>query len=106
METIFRHMRDVTDTVRGILRRDEQCRSDDRRLWQMVCRKYGVDTSRATLDDWASGKLEVPAYESVRRARQKIQAGDPSLRADDDVIAGRVLAEQRCRMYARRKWNG
>lgn len=72
----------------------------------MVCRKYGVDTSRATLDDWALGKLDVPAYESVRRARQKIQAGDPSLRADDNVIAGRILAEQRGRMYARRKWNG
>jgi hypothetical protein len=70
----------------------------------MVCRRYGVDTSKATLDDWAAGRLEVPAYESVRRARQKIQAGDPSLRADDNVIAGRALAEQRGRTYARRKW--
>lgn len=81
-------------------------RNSDRQLYYFVCdaigRKKGIsirnmNTSKFLLYGKTFG---FPTFETVRRARQKLQAENPELRADADVEAARELNEEAFKEYA------
>lgn len=46
-------------------------------------------------------EFNLPQYETVRRARQKIQAELPELAGEDRVEAMRIINEENFRQYAK-----
>ena len=90
--------------VRELLEREPRTRSSDDFLYLKVCERF----NKSVLDKpfWyviANRKeLEVPPFESVRRARQKLQEHHPELAGTDDVEAQRLINENIMKEYARR----
>lgn len=79
-------IRKVTPQVEKILEEMPETRDDDRELILQVYARY--------YDVWLGDrfykimrKKDLPPFESIRRARQKIQAKRPDLRASEDVEA-------------------
>ena len=99
-------LKNVTELVKTILRADERARNNDSFLYLRVLEYYacniGLDLKRTTVqwffenrDGWG-----FPPPESVRRARQKIQAKYPDLAACDRVQEKRMEKEREYRAYA------
>ena len=93
-------VRQVTPQVQKILEEMPETRDDDRELiLQVYARFYDV---------WLGDrfykimrKKDLPPFESIRRARQKVQARRPELRSSDDVDAIRKMEELEYKAYAK-----
>lgn len=72
----------IKQLVHQCLREDKRARNDDDFLYFMVMAKRGL-VQNQTLTFWNMKKG--PAYESVRRSRQKIQEENPELGSDEDA---------------------
>ena len=101
---------DLTNTtklVEAILRDDERTRNSDSFLYMKVLTaigtEKGVDIHSMPITVFLLNLREYgfPPFESVRRARQKIQAKHPELAACDAVRAFRGDNEVKYREYAR-----
>lgn len=99
-------LKNVTELVKIILHADERARNNDSFLYLRVLEYYacnnGIDLKRATVqwffenrDGWG-----FPPTESVRRARQKLQAKYPALAAREYVQEKRMEKEREYRAYA------
>ena len=93
-------VRQVTSQVEKILEEMPETRGDDRELILQVYARY--------YDVWLGDrfykimrKKYLPPFESIRRARQKIQAKRPDLRANEDVDAIRKMEELEYKAYAK-----
>lgn len=95
----------TTELVKDILEHDPAARSSDDYLYYMVCRK--IDGNSVNLPFWKvmlnRKEYNFPAFESVRRVRQKMQAKNPELSGDSTVEAYREMNEEVFREYARGK---
>lgn len=100
-------LNNTTELVKSVLKLHPQARNSDNYLYYTVCkiigRRNGIDVDSMSmprfflhLKQWG-----FPQFESVRRARQKIQAECPELAADANVEDGRMLNEEAFREYAR-----
>ena len=93
--------------VKGILEQDEKARSSDNYLYLKVCeyishevghflRQFEVPYFLMNMKE-----LGYPPFETVRRARQKLQRNFPELRANKEVAGQREENEQAFREFAK-----
>lgn len=99
-------LKNVTELVEIILKADERARNNDSFLYLRVLEYYacnnGIDLKRATVEWFFENRdgWGFPPPESVRRARQKIQATYPELAATERVRKKRMEKEREYRAYA------
>ena len=100
-------LKNTTALVKSILEQDKQCRNSDSFLYlkvlSTVAKKKGITLNFMTVPDFLinhHGK-HFPPFESVRRARQKIQAAHPELAASESVEGFRAENEAEYRAYTR-----
>lgn len=98
----------TSQLVKRILQDDSQARNSDDYLYYMVCKKI-ANKSGYTMNEISvfefllnRKKYGFPPYETVERARRKIQEKHPELAANSDVEAQRILNEEEFRNYARK----
>lgn len=98
-----KELKTTTDLVKDILEHDIAARNSDDYLYYMVCQR--IDGISVHLPFWKvilnRKNYNYPAFESVRRARQKIQAQCPELAGCDEVEGQRIVNEEIFRDYAR-----
>lgn len=100
-------LRTTTNIVKYILETDEKARNNDGHLYYKVLDVCGqrddVSYVHMTIRDLLPHikALGVPNFETVRRARQKIQHENPDLSACKKVAEYRSENEQKFRVYAR-----
>ena len=102
-------MLDLTNTtalVKSILEQDKQCRNSDSFLYLKVLtevgKQKGIDIKRMSIPYFLLNLhgAVLPPFESVRRARQKLQAAHPELAASERVEGFRADNEAQYRAYA------
>lgn len=100
-------MKNTTALVKAILEQDKRCRNSDSflyfRVLGIIGMRKGIDINEISIPYFLlnmSG-TEFPPFESVRRARQKIQEHNPELAACDAVADARAMNEAMFRDYAR-----
>ena len=105
----MRDLKTVSALVKQILEKNVEARNSDNILYLEVLRYYsaekGIDLYRLSVPDFLM-KLEqkgFPAFETVRRSRQKVQATYPELAATGAVGAFRARNEKVYREFARSK---
>lgn len=83
----------VSDRVQMLLEKEPKTRENDNLLIAYFLKdEYGLSN---TFD--IALKVRGNVYESIRRARQKIQETNPMLRPSDEVYQARMREEQRVR---------
>ena len=93
--------------VDELLRHNEKTRNSDNYLYfkviEIIAKKSGFDAYYMTIPDLLleSKAFGFPAFETVRRTRQKIQHDNPELAGNSTVEAHRTINEERFREYAR-----
>lgn len=99
-------LKTVTKRVRSILERDEKCRNSDSFLYLQVLtevgKEKGIDIEKMSIPCFFLNfhGAGLPPFESVRRARQKIQAAHPELAACERVKGYRAANETEYRAFA------
>jgi hypothetical protein len=92
--------------VKSILEQDKQCRNSDSFLYLKVlsvaAQQKGIDLEKMTVPYFLVNLhgAGLPPFESVRRARQKIQAAHPELAACEAVEGFRAENEAEYRAFA------
>ena len=96
-------LQQTSKLVKQILIEDEAARNSDMYLYLKVCEK--LNPSALSKPFWAVlvglKFYKLPPFETVRRARQKIQAKCPELAGADEVEAVRSYKEDEYREFAR-----
>ena len=98
----------TSDLVHEILKAEPICRNSDNvlylRVLQTIGKQNGIDINKMSVPTlfYNMGSLKLPAFETVRRTRQKVQECNPELRATDTVEAYRTVLEEEYKDYARR----
>lgn len=99
-------LKNTTALVKTILEQDKQCRNSDSFLYLKVlsvaAKQKGIDLEKMTVPFFLTNLhgAGLPPFESVRRARQKIQAARPDLAACEAVEGYRAENEAQFRAYA------
>ncbi len=97
----------TTDIVKEVLKAHEKARNCDDYLYFLVCsiigKQNGFDAENMTLAHFLLYRKEfkLPSYETVGRARRKIQQCHPELAGKDVVEGHRTANEEIFRRYAR-----
>ena len=96
----------TSEFVKILLEDDERCRNSDSYLYLQVVKvvaiKRGIDLRNVTIPEFLMSMGDVfPPFETVRRARQKVQQHYPELRANERVEAFRTENERAFREFAR-----
>jgi len=100
-------LKNTTALVKSILEQDKQCRNSDSFLYLKVlsvtAKQKGIDLEKMTVPYFLLNLhgAGLPPFESVRRARQKIQEHNPHLAACEAVEGFRTENEAAFREYAR-----
>lgn len=104
---LMNELKTVAQLVKVILEENKQCRNSDSYLYLKVLevygKRYGVDINEMSVAFFLLTMREngFPAFETVRRTRQKVQAEFPELCACDQVKGMRMVNETEYRQYAR-----
>lgn len=99
-------LKNVTQVVKEILVNNEKARNSDSILYlevlQLYSYKNGTSLNMLSVPYFLShmDDLGFPAFETVRRTRQKIQATYPHLAASDKVRGFRTENEENFKAYA------
>ncbi len=96
-------LRTTTEQVKYILERFPEARNSDDVLYLKVCERISSLCVNMSFKDVLTNRkaYNLPAFESVRRSRQKIQQHHPELAGDNNVEAQRELNEEVFREYVR-----
>ena len=93
-------IKEVTPKVKVILNNYPLTRSDDKELIKMVYTMYyGIDCRTpfgSVLD-----RKDLPSFESIRRARQKLQEVNEDLRGTPEIEAIRMQEQEEYLKFAR-----
>ena len=98
----------TSDLVHEILKNEPECRNSDNILYlrviQTIGKQNGIDVNTMSVPTLFRNMsaMKLPAFETVRRTRQKVQECNEELRATDTVEAYREVLEDEYRDYARR----
>lgn len=102
-----KELRTTTELVKQVLETQPKARNSDKFLYYWVCfifgKRNGLDIHDMSMP-WFFLHLSeygFPAFETVRRTRQKLQATYPELAGDNNVEGQRKLNEEVFRDYAR-----
>lgn len=94
----------IENQVKKILDKDTRARKDDMYLYYMYCTKYGVLNEKAFVQLFYSKNFRkeynVPVFESVSRARRKLQQEYEYLRPEKEVQEARTNKEADYIKYA------
>ena len=99
-------LKNTTALVKSILEQDKQCRNSDSFLYlkvlSTVAEQKGINLDSVSIPLFLLEHhgTNFPIFESVRRARQKIQAAHPELAACERVEGFRAENEQQYKAYA------
>lgn len=98
-----KELKTTTKLVKEALTNFPATRNSDDILYVKVCETINPISVNLTFKDMLLKRKEwgLPAFESVRRTRQKVQAENPELGANSTVEGYRVLNEEAYREYAR-----
>ena len=96
--------------VKSILESKPEARDDDYLLWLLVLQEVcAIErredfTKHMNVESFLVGTKfsDDPSYETVSRARRKLQARHPHLRASEETRVAREEYEEHYRKYARR----
>jgi hypothetical protein len=100
-------LKNTTALVKAILEEDQRARNSDSFLYFQVLQRLGkerdfdLDFVSVTAFLLNMAEWGFPPFESVRRARQKLQAEFPELSANKKVAAHRAENEEAFRQFAR-----
>ena len=100
-------LKNTAKLVKNILETRPKARNSDNYLYFLVChtklKNQGFDIRSVSLSDALLNRnfYQLPVFETVRRARQKIQAKHPELAASDEVQEIRAIKEEVFREFAR-----
>ena len=100
-------LKNTTALVKAILEQDKQCRNSDSFLYLKVLsvtgKRKGIDIDSMSVPYFLLNLhgTAFPPFESVRRARQKIQEHNPHLAASESVEDFRMENETVFREFAR-----
>lgn len=96
-------LKTTTEQVKFILERFPEARNSDDVLYLKVCERISSLCVNMPFKDVLTNRktYNLPAFESVRRSRQKIQSLYPELSGNSNVEAQRILNEETFRDYAR-----
>lgn len=93
-------IKEVTPNVRKVMTDFPISREDDRFLiYAVYVRCYGVRPDASFKE--VMKRLDLPSFESIRRARQKIQETDESLRGSKESEDIRLAMQEEYLEYAR-----
>lgn len=97
-----KEMIDITAMVKDVLVLDARARDSDSYLYHQVIDRLGVNTEQVSVATYLTNMSAwgCPPFESVRRARQKVQAKHPELSASNRVKHFRLENESAVRSYA------
>ena len=99
-------LKNTTALVKSILEQDKQCRNSDSFLYlkvlSVVAQRKGINLDSVSIPLFLLEHhgTNFPIFESVRRARQKIQAAHPELAACEAVEGFRAENEAEFRAYS------
>lgn len=98
-----KELKNTTQLVKQILIENELARKSDDYLYYKVCKMINPQAVNVPFKNAIVHRkyYGFPAFESVRRTRQKIQAAYPELCACEDVEMQRTLNEEVFRGYAK-----
>lgn len=96
-------LKTTTEIVKNILQRFEKARNSDDYLYLKVCESINEIGINLPFHKVILNREEYkyPAFESVRRTRQKLQATYPELQGTDEVEGFRKVNEEAFKNYAR-----
>lgn len=100
--------KETTKIVHEILQNDTESRNSNDvlylRVLQRIGRDNGIDVGQMSVKSLFLNTSEIarPPYESVTRARRKLQKMYPELRASEQVEGYRAVLEEDYVAYARR----
>lgn len=100
-------LKNTTALVKSILEQDKQARNSDSFLYlkvlSVVADQKGVNLNSVSVPFFLINLqgTEFPPFESVRRARQKLQRRHPELAACETVEGFRAANEKEFRAYAK-----
>lgn len=96
-------LKTTSDIVKDVLENIPETRNSDDRLYQFVCALINVDALKKPFVEVMANRKELglPAFETVRRTRQKIQELHPELAGCDKVEGYRKLNEEAFKEYAK-----
>ena len=100
----MKNIKNTSDLVKDLLIQYPLARNDDDYLYLKVCEtmnKHLVDLPFSVVF-MHRRECGFPPFESVRRARQKLQSAFPELAGSDEVEAQRAVNESIVRDYARK----
>lgn len=103
-----KELRTTTELVKEILQKHTKARNSDNYLYFHVCAvigaQKGIDINSMSMPTFflKLSDSPFPAFETVRRTRQKLQAAYPELAGNDEVEAQRTLNEEVFKDYARK----
>ena len=107
MTMTMNELKNTTALVKAILEQDKQCRNSDSFLYLKVLsvtgKRKGIDIDSMSVPYFLLNLhgTAFPPFESVRRARQKIQEHNPHLAASESVEDFRMENETVFREFAR-----
>jgi hypothetical protein len=86
---------ETKELVKQVLEENERARNSDNELYVEICYRVNPSVLRLPFADVVSDLADhnLPPFESVRRARQKLQAAHPELRPCDEVALFRAENE-------------
>lgn len=99
-------LKTIQGLVQALLEQDARCRNSDGFLYLRVlftyAKKNGINLDAMSISDFLMNHHgnDFPIFESVRRARQKLQAARPDLAASEAVEGFRAENEAQFRAYA------
>lgn len=99
----------ITNLVKEILEENIQARNSDTYLYLQVIYKVGllkgINMNEMSVTDFLMKRssLNFPNYETVSRARRKLQAEHPELTSSKEVKAQKLINERVYRDYAKSK---
>lgn len=105
---ISKELKNTSKLVMEILEKEPLARNSDNylflRVLQSIGRERGIDVDNMPIPKlFLFGKqMGFPAFETVRRARQKLQRSYPDLAGSTDVEAQRVVNEEVFKNYAKK----
>lgn len=99
----------LENIVKGILEKELEARSDDMYLYYLFCTKYGFISDsnffKIFKDSQYRNNSGLSVFESVSRARRKIQADNEELRPPKKVQEARINKEADYINYAINGYN-
>ena len=99
----MKDLKTIESRVRAILSNYKEARDDDMILYLLYCNRYGeVRVGKLPFEMVIKNYkfFGIPCFESIRRARQKIQAATPELGCSTDVRRARRKQQVKYKAYA------